>query len=184
MSQNGDDAVQIEVRPGALYFLKGKEDGRVRELVAGLGSAGYRWMVVSARSPDLVHNDLGGQIDCILTLTESVGQDSVDPQNLMVLADTITKFIENDGRSALLIEDLELLKEKNEFSRILRLVGFVYESLAINRGIGFIMMDPLSWDAKETAHLSKEGNMVEEKDRLELRPVHPRTSGIHPSQNV
>ena len=176
--------MQIEVRPGALYFLKGKEDGRVKDLVAGLRSAGYRWMVVSARSLELVQNDLEGPVDCILTLTESVGQDSVDPQNLMVLSDTITKFIENGGRPALLIEDLELLKEKNEFPRILRLVGFIYESLAINRGIGFIMMDPRSWDSRETAHLSKEGSMVEEKDRLELRPLHPRTSGIHPSQNV
>jgi hypothetical protein len=176
--------MQIEVKPGALYFLKGKEDGRVRELVTGLGTAGYRWLVVSSRSPELVHNDLGGPVDTVLTMSESVGQYSVDPQNLMVLTDTITKFIENGGRSALLIEDLGLLKEKNEFPRVLRLMGFIYESLAINRGIGFIMMDLQSWDAKEIAHLSKEGSIVEEKDRLELSSLHQRTSGIHPSQNV
>ena len=176
--------MQIEVKPGVLYFLKGEEDGRVHEIVARLRSAGYRLLVVSSREPGKVGDDLEIPAHCTLTLTESVGQYSVDPQNLMILTDTITKFIEHGDQPALLIEDLELLKQKNEFLKVLRFVGFVYDSLVKNRGIGFIMIDPQSWDVREMAYLGKEGSMVEEKDRLNLRSLDPHTSRIPPSQNV
>lgn len=166
--------MQIDVKPGLLYFLKGKEDVQVRELVAILRSAGYRLLVVFSRESVAVMNDLETSADCVLTLTESVGQYCVDPQNLMVLTDTITKFIEHDGPSAFLIEDLGLLKQKNEFPRVLRMVGFVYESLAMNRGIGIIVIDPQSWNDRELAHLGKEGCIVEEKDRLDMRSLQPR----------
>ncbi|MGD0818195.1 MAG: DUF835 domain-containing protein [Methanomassiliicoccales archaeon] len=166
--------MQIDVKPGLLYFLKGKEDVRVRELVATLRSAGYRLLVVTSRASVAVSNDLETPPDCILTLTESEGQYCVDPQNLMVLTDTITKFIERDGPSAFLIEDLGLLKQKNEFPRVLRLVGFLYESLAMSRGIGIIVIDPQSWDDREMAHLGKEGCIMEEKDRLDVRSLQPR----------
>jgi hypothetical protein len=162
--------MQVEIRPGLLYFFKDREDGRVRELLAGLRSAGYRIMTVSPPRTGTV-KELDSPSDCVLTLTESVGQGCVDPQNLMVLTDTVTKFVEREGRSALLVEDLGLLKQKNEFPKVLRFMGFIYESLAMNRGIGIIMLDPRSFDPKEIAHLGKEGFMVEEKDRLDTKSV-------------
>jgi hypothetical protein len=176
--------MQIEIRPGLLYFFKGKEDVRVQELVAGLRSAGYRLLVITLPAPEAAKDDLGGPDDCILTLTESVGQNCVDPQNLMVLTDTVTKFIEKEGLAAFLIEDLVLLKQKNEFSRVLRMVGFVYESLALNRGIGIIIIDPRSLDQKEMALLGKEGCMVEDKYRLDIRALQSGTPKMPPSQNL
>jgi hypothetical protein len=176
--------MQIEFKPGVIYFLKGKDDARIRELVAGLRSAGYSFLVVSSRDPGLVMSDLESSADCILTLTESVGQYNVDPQNLMVLTDTVIKFIEQEGPSALLIEDLGLLKQKNEFPKVLRFVGFIYESLAVNRGMGFVMIDARSWEEREMAHLGKEGIIVEEKDRLDIRSLRPHAPKTPPSQNV
>ncbi|HEY3419472.1 MAG TPA: DUF835 domain-containing protein [Methanomassiliicoccales archaeon] len=176
--------LQLEVRPGVLYFLKGKEEGRVREVVTGLRSAGYRVLVVSSRDPATVKNDMETPTDCILTLTESVGQHSVDPQNLMVLTDTIIKFIEQEKPSAFLIEDLGLLKQKNEFPKVLRMIEFVYESLALNRAIGLTLIDPQHWDEREMAFLGKEGKIVEEKDRLDIRSLRPHTAKNTLSQNV
>ena len=176
--------MQIEVRPGLLYFLKGKEEVRTRELVASLRSVGYRLLVISSRSSGAVKDEFDTPTDCIITLTEAVGECCVEPENLMVLTDTITKFIERGGPSAFLIEDLGLLKQKNEFPRVLRTIGLVYESVALNRGIGIMVIDPHSWDGKELAFLGKEGVMVEEKDRLDLKLILSRTSRNPSSQNV
>jgi hypothetical protein len=176
--------MQIEIRPGALYFLKGKEEARSRELTAGLMAAGYRVLVVSSRPLGAVRDAFEVSSDCVLTLTESVGENCLEPENLSVLADTITKFIESGGRSAFLIEDLSILKQKNEFPKVLRLVGFLYESLAMNRGIGAIAIDPQSWERTELAFLGKEGSMVDEKDRLDLKTLQAKTGKTAPSQNV
>jgi hypothetical protein len=176
--------MQIGVKPGVLYFLKGKEDGRVRELIVGLRSNGYQMLVVSHKDPLMVKNELDVPSECILTLTETIGQYSVDPQNLIVLTDTIIKFLENGRPSSVLIEDLLLLKQKNEFSKVLRFVGFVYESLAMNRGIGFALIDPQFWDTKEMAYLGKEGYLVGEKDRLDVKGLHPNAPKAPLSQNV
>ncbi len=161
--------MQIEIRPGLLVFVKGKGEDRVRELMTSLRSAGYRIMAVSSRQSQVVMDDLKAPIGCVLTLTETVGQYCLDPQNLMVLTDTITKFIERGGPSAFLIEDLGLLKQKNDFPKVLRMVGHLKESLAINRGIGIATIDPQSWEENELAHFGKEGCIVEEKDRLGMK---------------
>ena len=158
--------MQIEIRPGTLYFLKGNEEARPRELTAGLIAAGYRLLVVSPRPLGAIRDDFEVGNDCILTLTDSVGQNCLGPENLAVLTDTITKFIEGKGPSAFLIEDLGLLKQKSEFPKVLRLVGFLYEALALNRGIGIILIDPQSWEGTELAFLGKEGSMVDEKEPL------------------
>lgn len=176
--------MQIEIRPGVLFFLKGREEGRSRELTAGLMAAGYRLLVISERPLGAVKDafEVGG--DCILTLTDAVGQNCMDPENLTVLADTITKFIEGRGPSAFLIEDLNILKEKNGFPKVLRLVGLLYESLAVNRGIGAIGIDPQSWERTELAFLGKEGSMVDEKDRLDMKTLQARIGRNAPTQNV
>ena len=177
--------MQIEVKPGVIYLFKSKEDGRVRELTSHLRSAGYRLMVVSARTSSAVKDELDIPTDCILTLTESNGQYCVDPQNLMVLTDSIVKHIERKGQSALLIDDLGPLTHKNEFSKILRFVGFVYEYLAMNRGIGIMVVDPTTVNEKDMALLSKEGYLVEERDRLGTESlVRPDHLENRPSQNV
>lgn len=176
--------MQKEIKPGTLYFLKGKEEGRGRELIAGLRQAGYRLLIVSPRDPETVMHDLEVSPECVLTLSETVGPYSVDPQNLMVLTDTITKFFELGGKSVLLMEDLRLLKQKNEFPRVLRLVGFIYESVALHRGISFIMIDPQGWDEKEMAHLGKEGSIVEEKERIDIGSLRPSAAKTSAVQNV
>jgi hypothetical protein len=177
--------VQIDVRPGRLYLFKGKEDGRVRELAGVLRSAGYRLLVVSSRTPTAVRDDLDVPSDSILTLTESVGPNCVDPQNLMVLTDSLMKHIERGGPTAFLIEDLATLTVKNEFQRVLRMIGYVCESLALNRGVGIVVVDPLTLEPKDMAFLAKEGCVVEEKNRLDMRSLLPRTvSENHPAQNV
>jgi hypothetical protein len=176
--------MQIDIRPGKLYFLKGKEEARVNELAAGLRSGGYRLLIVSSRDPGAVKDDLEAPAECIRTLTESAGPYCVDPENLTVLTDTVIKFTEQGGPTAFLIEDLGLLKQKNEFPKVLRMVGFLYESVALHRGIGIIVIDTQSWDSMELAFLGKEGTMVEEKDRLEMRSLQPGTRNTPPSQNV
>ena len=166
--------MQIEVRPGMLYFLKGKEEARVREMVAILRSNGYRLLVVSSRPAGAIMDDMGPPMDNILTLTESVGPHFVAPENLLVLTDTMIKFIEQGGPAAFLLEDLGLLRQENEFPKVLQMVGYVYESVALNRGIGIVVIDPQAWDSKELAFLGKEGSMVEEKDRLDMKSVKPQ----------
>ncbi len=165
--------MQIDIRPGLLYFVNGKGDDQVRELMASLRSAGYRIMVISSRQSQVVMSELKAPVECVLTLTETVGQYCVDPENLMVLTDTIIKFVDRRGPSAFLIEDLGLLKQKNDFPKVLRMMGYLYESLAMNRGIGIVTIDPLSWEEKELAHFGKEGCIVEEKDRLGMKFLQP-----------
>ena len=87
-------------------------------------------------------DDFGVSMDSILTLTESVGPHFVDPENLMVLTDTMIKFIEHGGPAAFLLEDLGLLRQKNEFPKVLQMIGYVYESVALNRGVGIVVIDP------------------------------------------
>ena len=175
----------IEIRAGLLYFFKGGEDGRIPELAANLKSAGYRLLIISSRSPEKVRKELDVPTECVLTLTESVGQSCVDPQNLMVLTDSITKFMERGGPSAFLIEDLGTLTQKNEFSRVLHMIGYVYESLALNRAIGIVVIDPTTLDKKEIAFLGKEGHMIEEKDHLDMRSLQTRDpKDNRPAQNV
>ena len=88
----------------------------------------------------------------------------------MVLTDTIIKFIEQGGPAAFLLEDLGLLKQKNEFPKVLQMIGYVYESVALNRGIGIIVMDPIV-GLEGAGVFGKEGSMVEEKDRLDMKSV-------------
>ena len=175
----------VEIKPGLLYFIKGKEDGRVRELATSLKSAGYRLQIISSRSPEQIRKELESPTECVLTLTESIGQGCVDPQNLMVLTEIITKFMERGGPSAFLMDDLGTLIQKNEFPRVLQLIGYIGESLALNRAIGIVVFDPGTLDKKELGFLGKEGHMIEEKERLDMRsllPHYPKEN--RPAQNL
>jgi hypothetical protein len=174
----------IEVRPGLLYFVKGKEDGQVQELVTGLRSAGYNLLVVSSRLSGEIKDTKDVPVDCVMTLTESAGQNCLDPENLKVITDTITKFINQNDRSAFLIEDLGILKQKNEFSEVLHMIGYLYETVALNRGVGIVVIDTRSWNGKELAFLGKEGLMVGERDRVDTKLLHSGTPRNQPSQNV
>jgi archaellum biogenesis ATPase FlaH len=101
----------------------------------------------------------------VFWLSNSAGPRNINPQNIGILTDTLIRMYEKGGATVIL-EGIEYLMLQNDFSKVLKLMSYLYESVAMNHGMLVITLDPEAFNTKEFALLTKDAELVGETESI------------------
>lgn len=150
---------QIEIKPGSLYIFQDKRADRALGLYCTLKSVDREVLVVSRLHPDRLNEDFKIPAGNVLWLSNSSGPRNINPQNIGILTDTLIRIYEKGG-AAVILEGIEYLMLQNDFSKVLKLMSYLYEAVAVNQGMLVITLDPEAFNTKEFALLTKDAVLV------------------------
>ncbi len=156
---------QIELKTGSLYIFQDKKADRALRLFNLLKSKDKEVLVVTRLHPDRLKEDFQIPPSNVFWLSSSAGPRNINPQNIGILTDTLIRAYEK-GEAAVILEGVEYLMLQNDFSKVLRLMSYLYESVAVNRGMLIITLDPEAFNTKEFALLSKDAELVGETESV------------------
>lgn len=162
------DLMEREIKPGNLYLLQERKAERIFTLYEMMKKAGMDVLCVSRIHPDHLMEDYTIPKDDSLWLSNTVGERNVNPLNIGILTDRLIRYFEGGGYRGILFEGLEYLSMQNDFERVLRLVNFLYESVAVTRNVLVVSVDPRAFSPKELAFLEKSAYIIEENDNISI----------------
>lgn len=162
--------VRIELQPGNVYVLLGKKPDRAFQLFKVFKARGREARVVARMHPERLETQFGIPRESVTWLSNSGGPGSVHPQDIGVLTDGMMRLYERDVGLAFIVEGIEYLMTQNDFGKMLRVVNFVYEAVAVHQGLMIMTLDPEAFSEKELAYLTRESVVVSEKDEMVLWP--------------
>lgn len=117
-------------------------------------------LVVTREHPDRVREEYGLQVTPILWLTESSGERRIAPTSIAVLTDTVTRFMESNPNSIVLVDGVEYLVTHNDFKRVLGFLDSLNEAAWITKSRLLISLDAKALDARELAVLERDRTVV------------------------
>jgi archaellum biogenesis ATPase FlaH len=156
---------QLELKPGTLYIFQDKKADRALGLYNLMKSKVNEVLVVTRLHPDRVNEDFNIPASSVFWLSNSAGPRNINPQNIGILTDTLIRTYEKGG-TAVIFEGIEYLMLQNDFSKVLKLMSYLYESVAVNHGILIITLDPEAFNTKEFALLTKDAELVGETESV------------------
>jgi hypothetical protein len=134
-----------------------------------------RGLMVTRDPPDMVKERYQLQVTPMIWLTESPGDLRIQPTSLAILTDTMTRFMESNPNGIILLTGMEYLVTFNDFTRLLRSLDTLSETVWITRTRLLIGIDPRAFDDKELALLERDKNVVKGRNGIaELK----RESGV------
>ena len=161
----GVSALQKELRPGTFYVFQEKRADRALGLYNLLTAKGKDVLVVARMHPDRLQEDLKIPSSRVYWLSNTAGPRNINPQNIGILTDLLVRTVEK-GDEAVIFEGVEYLMLQNDFQKILKLFNYLYESVAINRGILIMTLDPAAFNVKELALLTKDAEIIDQGDSV------------------
>jgi len=157
------------LEPGNLYIILDKKGDRAFGLFAGLRSRSKAIRCVARTHPERLEMEFGIPPECIIWLSNTGAPNSVNPQNIGILTDTLLRVYENSPEASVILEGMEYLMTQNDFGKVLRLVNFLYEAVAMNQGMLIITLDPEAFSEKELALLSREAIALSAQDQISFQ---------------
>jgi hypothetical protein len=156
---------QIELKPGTLYIFQDKRADRALGLYNLMKSKAMEVLVVTRLHPDRLTEDFQIPSSSVFWLSNSAGPRNINPQNIGILTDTLIRTYER-GRAAVIFEGIEYLMLQNDFSKVLKLMSYLYESVTVSQGVLVITLDPEAFNTKEFALLTKDAELVSETESV------------------
>ncbi len=143
--------------PGHIYLAKEERPRQAFEVFKDLVTHGAHGLLMVRIHPQKVRQDLGLEKTPILWLGETSPQEGVPAvESLEELNYTVAKFARDSGNSVLLLDGLEYLIQRNDFSRVLKMVYHMKEIVAKNNGCLLLLVDPRTLDGQQMALLERE----------------------------
>ena len=124
-------------------------------------------LVVTRQNPDRVREEYGLQVTPILWLTESPGDRRIAPTSMAVLTDSVTRFMESNPNSIVLVDGIEYLITHNDFARVLKFLDSLNETAWITKSRLLISLNPESLDARERAIMERDRTTVRGKKAID-----------------
>ncbi|MBN1677787.1 MAG: DUF835 domain-containing protein [Candidatus Thermoplasmatota archaeon] len=124
-------------------------------------------LVVTREFPDNVRLKYNLQVTPTMWLTETPGDRKIAPTSLTVLTDTMTRFMEANLNSIVLLEGVEYLVTHNGFRKVLKLLDALNETAWISRARLLVTIDPKAFDTKDLALLERDRTVVRGAEGIE-----------------
>ena len=160
--------MQIEIKPGNFYLLQERKAEKIFLLYRLMIEAGKKVICVSRMHPDQLREEYGIPNEGCLWLSNAVGERNINPLNVGILTDRLIRYFEESGDRVVLFEGLEYLVMQNDFNKVLRLVNYLYESVAVTKNMMIVSLDPRAFSVKEMAFLEKSAYIIDEKDKVSV----------------
>jgi len=129
------------VERGFVYLVKEKRPGVAFAMFNEAVKHQAQGMVVTREHPNRLKQTHEFDAARILWLTRRVGENHVDPTELIRLSMTISKFIEGTKKTVVLVEGLEYLITQNDFETVLRFVNHLHDFVLAHDCAVIIVLD-------------------------------------------
>jgi uncharacterized membrane protein (DUF441 family) len=124
-------------------------------------------LVVTRDFPENVRQKYNLHTTPIMWLTETTGDRRIAPTSLTVLADTLTRFMEANPNSIVMLEGVEYLVTHNGFRKVLKQLDSLNETAWISRARLLVTVDPKAFDEKDLALLERDRTLVRGAEGVE-----------------
>ncbi len=158
----------LELSDGC-YLVKERKPNLTYRLFRLLKGDGRPSLVVSRRHPAKIRKERDMEDVRVVWLSHTPGEDFHNPTALGGLNKLICKFIQDNDRSAVLLDGLEYLILNNNFVQTLLFVEHVNEFVMQKPALVLIPINPEALEPKEMALLERNLELLEGEDvRREL----------------
>lgn len=157
-----------EAKPGNVYIVEERRPKTTFDLLDQALSSGYAGMVVTRDFPKklLSEKELG---NCrVLWLTNMVGESRINPTAIGILMGQVRTFIENNPRTAVVVDGLEYLISLNTYDRMLQFMHQLRDVVVTNDCIMLVPVDPRTMTQRELALMERC-----------MEPIVPKGEGDH-----
>lgn len=145
---------------GRTYVIWGTDTKPAYELMMKGLEEGLQGLVIARRHPRLIRADHGIENIPILWLSSSAGPDTINPANLGILADTVTRFLERGSDSVVLLDGIEMLTTYTDFRKVLIAIDHLKDVAMAHGSRLIIPADRRALSEKEAALLEKQAVVV------------------------
>jgi hypothetical protein len=151
---------ESKFRPGHSYLIKGRKTDKAFQHFADLVNRGFEGLHITRQHPDHVEKTKFEKDPKIIWLSTTLGRDYVDPHNLGSLTTMIHEFVEKNDKTVVFVDGLEFLMINNDFSRIIKFIEYVNETVMQNQSVLFLAIDERVFEEKELAILERNLEIV------------------------
>jgi hypothetical protein len=144
-----------EIQAGHTYVVKEQKPKKAFDYFWRKVDNGYKGLLITRQHPDHVEKRSGPSDLKILWLSTTLGKSYVDPHNLGSLTNIISRFVEENGKTVIMLDGLEYLLVNNDFSRLLKFIEYINELVMQNSALLLISIDQRALDEREMALLER-----------------------------
>jgi len=150
-----------EPEEGRSYIIKErKPDGAMSHFVKMLGR-GYSGLVITRQHPDNVLRKYNLNGVRLVWLSTTLGKDYIDPHNLSSITNVAGLFLQDSGKSAMLLDGIEYLMVHNDFGRVLKFVEYLNELVMQRQAVLFISLDDRAFEPRQIALLERNAAVLD-----------------------
>lgn len=147
-------------KPGHTYLIKGRKLDKALQHFTDLVNRGFEGLYITRQHPDHIVKSSFKNQPRVIWLSTTLGKDYVDPHNLGSLTSMIHEFVESSERTVIFIDGLEYLMINNDFSRIIKFIEYVNETVMQNKSVLFLAIDERVFEERELAILERNVKVV------------------------
>jgi hypothetical protein len=147
-------------RPGHSYLIKGRKMDRAFQHFADLVNRDFEGLFITRQHPDHIKKGSFKKTPKVIWLSTTLGKDYVDPHNLGSLTSMIHEFVEDNEKTVIFVDGLEYLMINNDFSRIIKFIEYVNETVMQNNSVFFLAIDERVFKERELAILERNLKIV------------------------
>jgi hypothetical protein len=151
---------ESKFRPGHSYLIKGRKTERALQFFVDLVNRGFEGLHITRQHPDHVDQSRFEKSPKVIWLSSTLGKNYVDPHNLGSLTTMIHEFVESNEKSVIFVDGLEFLMINNDFSRIIKFIEYVNETVMQNKAVLFLAIDERVFEERELAILERNLEIV------------------------
>lgn len=164
---------QFPIEKGFIYLVKEKRPSFAFQMYNEAVEKGAKGMVIAREHPNRLTQLYRFRAEKILWLTRRVGKDHNDPTELSLLHHKISRFVEENPKSVVLLEGLEYMITQNEFEPVLRFVDHLHDFVLAHDCAVVIVIDPRVLSTRELALLERSTKIVEPLEVMDSAAVPP-----------
>jgi len=175
------NASGVEPKPGNVYLVEERRPRACFELFDQATASGYTGLVVTRDFPKkiLTEKELTG---CkILWLTNLPGEGRINPTAIGILMGQIRSFIENQPRTAVVLDGFEYLASLNTYDRMLQFMHQLRDFVVTNDSMMFVPVDPRTLNPRELAMLERSMEPIVPKAEIDAQDealLNPQDEGV------
>ena len=117
---------------------------------------GYRGLCVTRQHPAKVRVNYGLKRTPIIWLSQTSGENSIDPSNISKLVHTIRNFVKENKGSVVILDGLEYLKLQNGFNLLMKYLNMMNDIIMTEEAKFILPVNPKAFTENEMAFLERE----------------------------
>ena len=160
MQENGRNRPH-QMREGACYLVKEGKPLLSFKLFEMILADGANGLCITRQYPERLREAYKLGMARTLWLSQTPGEGSHNPTSIGALATVVSRYVDENRESVLILDGVEYLVVNNGFAQVLKFIEHVNEIIMRSKSIMIIPVSPDAFDRKEMALLERNLEVIE-----------------------